>query len=155
MGLGFPRPGVGASWANASPGTGKGEALEARTPDELHPLWVQAHNMGDLDGMMALCEPDVCFVTWSGRSVAGTDAVREAYRAILASKPHMELASTVEVIGCGVDLCLVQFRWTSTASLPDGTSKTFDGLATDILRRQRDGRWLLVLDNSYGVRRIP
>ena len=38
--------------------------MEARTPDKLHPLWVQAHNMGDLDGMMALCEPEVCFVTW-------------------------------------------------------------------------------------------
>jgi uncharacterized protein (TIGR02246 family) len=129
--------------------------MEARTPEKLHPLWVQAHNMGDLDGMMALCEPDVCFVTWSGCSVAGTDAVRQAYRAILETKPRMELGSTVEAIECGADLCLVLFRWTSTASLPDGTSKTFGGVATDIVRKQPDGRWLLVLDNSYGVRRIP
>jgi hypothetical protein len=41
--------------------------MEARTPEKLHPLWVQAHNMGDLDGMMVLCEREVCFVTWSGR----------------------------------------------------------------------------------------
>ena len=66
--------------------------MDARTPEKLHPLWVQAHNMGDLDGMMVLCEPEVCFVTWSGRSVAGTDAVREAYRTILETKPRMELA---------------------------------------------------------------
>ena len=129
--------------------------MEARTPEKLHPLWVQAHNMGDLDGMMALCEPDVCFITWSGRSVSGSDAVREAYRAILETKPQMELDSTVEAIRCGVDLCLVLFRWTSMASLPDGASKTFGGVATDIVRKQPDGRWLLVLDNSYGVRRIP
>jgi hypothetical protein len=81
--------------------------MEARTPEKLHPLWVQAHNMGDLDGMMVRCEREVCFV------------------------------------------------WTSIASLPDGTSKTFGGVATDIVRQQADGRWLLVLDNSYGVRRIP
>jgi uncharacterized protein (TIGR02246 family) len=134
----------------------QGDQMEARTPDQLHPLWVQAHNMGDLNGMMALCEPEVCFVTWSGRRrVAGTDAVREAYSAILETKPRMELGSAVEVIHCGADLCLVLFRWTATASMPDGTPKTFGGVATDILRQQPDGRWLLVLDNSYGVRRIP
>ena len=67
----------------------------------------------------------------------------------------MELGSTVEATDCGADLCLVLFRWTSTASLPDGTSKTFGGVATDIVRKQPNGCWLLVLDNSYGVRRIP
>jgi ketosteroid isomerase-like protein len=101
--------------------------MEARTPDQLHPLWVDAHNMGDLDAMMALCEPSVCFVTWSGGSIAGADAVRGAYRAILETKPHMTLGSTVETIECGVELCLVLFRWTSTATLPDGTATTFCG----------------------------
>jgi ketosteroid isomerase-like protein len=96
--------------------------------------------LGDLDGLMSLCEQDVCFVTWSGRSVSGATAVREAYRAILETKARMELGATIEVIDCGVDPCLVQFRWTSKAPLPDGTSKTFDGLATDIVRRQPDGR---------------
>jgi hypothetical protein len=46
----------------------------------------------------------------------------------------------MEAIECGVDLCLVLFRWTSAATLPDGRA---------------DGRWLLILDNSYGARRIP
>ena len=122
--------------------------MEARTPESLHPLWVQSHNTGDLDGMMALCAAEVCFVTWSDRCVAGTAAVREAYRAILETKPRMELGSTLEVIRCGVDLCLVLFRWTSKAFLSDGTSKTFGGVATDIVRQHADGRWLLVLDNS-------
>ena len=43
--------------------------MEPGTPEQLHPLWVQAHNMGDLDAMMALCEPSVCFVTWSARTL--------------------------------------------------------------------------------------
>jgi uncharacterized protein (TIGR02246 family) len=128
--------------------------MQARTPEALHPLWVQAHNRGDLDSMMGLCEPEVCFVTWSGSIVAGAEAVRETYRAILATQPHMEPGARVEVIGCGADLCLVLFRWTSRAARADGP-KTFGGLATDIVRRQSDGRWLLVLDNSYGTRRIP
>jgi ketosteroid isomerase-like protein len=119
---------------------------------KLHPLG-QAHNMSDLDGMMALCEPEVCQLPGPA-AASGTDAVRESYRAILESKPRMELGHGGGD-GCGADLCLVLFRWTSTASLPGGTSKTFSGLATDIVRQQSDGRWLLVLDNSYGVRRIP
>ena len=128
--------------------------MEARTPEQLHPLWIEAHNASDLDGMMALCESDVSFVTWSGRIVAGSTAVRDVYRAILETKPRMELGSPIEVLPCGKDLCLLLFRWASTASLPDGTFKTFGGVATDIVRQQPDGRWLLVLDNSYGVRRI-
>ena len=114
--------------------------MKARTPEALHSLWVHAHNLGDLDSMMVLCEPDVCFVTWSGSIVTGADAVREAYRAILATRPRMELGARVEVIGCGADLCLVLFRWTSTAAQTDGTLRTFSGLATDIVRRQSDDR---------------
>ena len=41
---------------------------------------------------------------------------------------------------------MLRHVWTSRATLPDGTAKTFEGLATDIVRRQPDGRWLLVLD---------
>src|SRR5262245_15878968 len=83
--------------------------MEARTPEQLHPLWIQAHNLGDLDAMMTLCEPSVCFVTYSGQNVAGATAVREAYRAILETKPHMTLGAMVEAIECGVDLGLVLF----------------------------------------------
>jgi hypothetical protein len=65
--------------------------MEARTPEKVHPLWVQAHNMGDLDGMMALCEPEVCFITWSGHSVTGTDAVLDASPNLIAVRPIAQL----------------------------------------------------------------
>src|SRR6266511_1629410 len=114
--------------------------MEPRTPEQLHPLWIQAHNMGDLDAMMALCERSVCFVTWSGQNVAGATAVREAYRAILETKPHMTLWSTVEAIECGVDLCLVLLRWTSTAIFSNGTSNTFVYPLSLLVALLRDSR---------------
>jgi ketosteroid isomerase-like protein len=57
----------------------------------------------------------------------------------------------VFVIPGGGDLALVIFPWTSTAVLANGETKKWQGTATDVVRRQADGRWLLVLDNATGV----
>ena len=37
------------------------------------------------------------------------------------------------------------------ARRPDGNTINFGGVSTDVLRRQQDGSWLMVIDNPMGT----
>ncbi|MGY4154305.1 MULTISPECIES: YybH family protein [Bradyrhizobium] len=56
-----------------------------------------------------------------------------------------------KVLEAGNDLALVIGEWTSKAQMPTGDTKIWSGTYTDIVRKQSDGTWKLVLDNSHGV----
>lgn len=40
--------------------------------------------------------------------------------------------------------------WTMAATAPDGTTMEQTGLSVAILKKQQDGRWLMIIDNPYG-----
>jgi ketosteroid isomerase-like protein len=42
-------------------------------------------------------------------------------------------------------------RWTLDGVGPDGAAIQMRGESSDVLRRQADGRWLVALDNPWGV----
>ncbi len=48
------------------------------------------------------------------------------------------------------DLALHLAPWHMTGVGPDGTAVESHGLSVAVLRRQADGRWLMVLDQPYG-----
>ncbi|GEO19261.1 YybH family protein [Microvirga aerophila] len=50
------------------------------------------------------------------------------------------------------DLAHVISEWRLEGSGPDGEAFVETGLATDVMRRQRDGTWLYVIDLPDGVR---
>ena len=115
---------------------------------DVHPLYLNAFNSGDIDATVACYESQGCFVSKSGRVARGTAELCEVYRVTFSNKPHMKF-EIPKVIPAGGDLALVIVGWTSTLS--SGEPKVFSGTATDIVRRQADGTWKLVLDNPYGV----
>jgi uncharacterized protein (TIGR02246 family) len=115
---------------------------------DVHPLYLYAFNSGDIEATVACYESQGCFVSKSGRIARGTAELREVYRTTFSNTPQMKLESC-KVIPAGDDLALVIVGWTSTVS--SGEPKVFSGTATDIVRRQADGIWKLVLDNPYGV----
>jgi ketosteroid isomerase-like protein len=48
------------------------------------------------------------------------------------------------------DVALVSNTWTATAQLPDGSTSRQAGLSADVLRRQPDGSWLVLVDQPRG-----
>jgi uncharacterized protein (TIGR02246 family) len=122
---------------------------DARKPADVPPLFVAAFNAGDLDALMQCFELEACFVSRSGRVAAGADAVREAYRGILANKPHMDLELR-KVLPAGPGLALLIVPFTQKAVTPDGPME-WRSVSTDIVRQQPDGSWRLVLDNPFGI----
>jgi ketosteroid isomerase-like protein len=48
------------------------------------------------------------------------------------------------------DLALASASWQIKGTGPDGQPVDLQGASADLLRRQADGRWLLVVDHPFG-----
>ena len=111
-------------------------------------LWfVPLFNAGDLDGLMAHFEPETILVTEPDAVVAGLDEVREVFREIMWNKLTMT-GTTTRIVRSG-DLALLYFDWTLTEYA--GTHVSAEGTAVVVMRRQDDGKWLVVIDDPFSL----
>ena len=121
-----------------------------QNPGDVYSALLTAFNAGNIEATLGCYEPKACFVARSGRAASGIEELREVYRLTYSNKPHMKFHLR-KVIPAGDDLALVVVEWRSKAVGSDGETRLWSGLATDIVRRQPDGAWKIVLDNPYGV----
>ena len=54
--------------------------MPAREPEQLHSLFEQAFNAGDMAALMALYEPDAALIPQPGVTVQGSAAIGDALR---------------------------------------------------------------------------
>lgn len=122
----------------------------AQNPGEIYATYLKAFNAGNVDATIACYEPHACFMSRSGRAAYGAAELREVFRNTFANRPQMKF-NVRKIIPAGDDLALVVLEWRSKAVASDGEVRLWSGMATDIVRRQPDGEWKIVLDNPYGV----
>jgi uncharacterized protein (TIGR02246 family) len=122
----------------------------AQNPAEVYATYLKAFNAGNVDATVACYEPQACFMSRSGRAAYGEAELREVFRLTFANKPQMKF-NVRKVIPAGENLALVVVEWRSKAVSPQGEVRLWSGMATDIVRRQADGNWKIVLDNPYGI----
>jgi ketosteroid isomerase-like protein len=103
---------------------------------------------GDLEGVMAVYEPTATLVAQPGVNVTGTELLG-AMKGYLSMKPKFDMP-THEVIEAG-DIALHISPWSLEAVDPsNGQPMRQNGLSVAVFRKQRDGKWLLVIDNPHG-----
>ena len=49
------------------------------------------------------------------------------------------------------EIAFVSSKWTLKGTDPSGAPVDLSGQTADVVRRQADGNWLMVIDNPYGV----
>jgi uncharacterized protein (TIGR02246 family) len=118
--------------------------IDLSTPEALMRAFSDRLNAGDLDDLVALYEPDAVFEPQPGVVVHGRAAIRDALDQLLALGPTIT-AETVQVM-TGGDVALVVNEWAMTGTAPDGMTVRQSGRSADVVRRQPDGRWLVVVD---------
>ena len=79
----------------------------------------------------------------------GLPGVREALAGFIAMKGTLDLKVT-RVLEAS-DLALVTTVWSFTGTGPNGEPVNLAGKSADVLRRQSDGSWRLVIDNPWGT----
>lgn len=107
-----------------------------------------AFNQGNIDGIMRTYEPGAVVLGEPGAPVSGTLALRAMFAGFIAAKAHFTFQAH-EVIQAG-DLALHLTPWRMAGVGPDGKAVTAGGLSIAVLRRQADGRWLMVIDDPFG-----
>ena len=101
-----------------------------------------------MDSLVALYETDATLVAQPGEVVRGTEAIRIALRAFLATRPTFNL-EVRKILQAG-DIALSFADWTLRGTGPDGAPIEMAAQTSDVLRRQPDGSWRIVIDNPYG-----
>lgn len=127
--------------------------MPATTPRDLHTLFTQAMNEGDLQGLLALYEPTAMLVPEPGKAVTGREAIGQSLQMYLAMKPTIRI-ETAGVVQAG-DLAVLQSKWLLNCSSPEGAPTQLTGHATEVARRQGNGHWLYVIDLPYGMQSAP
>jgi len=107
-----------------------------------------AFQEGDIEGVMSSYELGAVVVFEPGKPVSDPAALREAFAQWFAFQPRFTYAGH-EVFATG-DLAVHIAPWTMQGTTPDGEPINASGLSVAVLRRQPDGRWLLVIDDPYG-----
>jgi uncharacterized protein (TIGR02246 family) len=115
---------------------------------EVHSQFEKAFSTGDLEGLVAMYEPQAMLAPQPGTVVTGTAAIREAYRAFLAIQPAIQV-ETLGTFESGEGIAMLHGHWVMTATLPDGSVIRNDGHNSEVLRRQADGGWLFLIDNPF------
>ena len=123
--------------------------MSAQKPQDLHSLFVNALNSGDLNGLVGLYEPNATLVPQPGQVVTGTVAIREALSRFVSMKPMIRMDTSL-VLETG-DIAFLRGKWTLDAKGPDGKPSQMTGHSTEVARRQCDGAWLFVIDHPYGA----
>ena len=124
--------------------------MAAHAPAETHQLFADYFSVGDLEGLMSLYEPGATLVPQAGPPASGQAAIREAMTGFLAPKPEFNL-QTARVVQAG-DIALIFSKWTLRGTDADGNAVESAGQTSDVVRRQADGTWLLVIDIPHGAK---
>ena len=104
----------------------------SRVPEDLGRYFVQRASDCDVEGLVALYEPDAVLALPGGATARGADAIRAAYHDLLAHRSDFPIIEQHPAIVLG-DVALTSTRTPSAAT-------------AEVARRQSDGSWLWILD---------
>jgi len=122
----------------------------AGAPAQLMTQFAERASSGDADGLLALYEMEAVFEPQVGVVLRGLDEIRSALKELAALRPRIEYVGEPDVVIVD-DIAVVSNTWSMTAELPDGSTHREGGISADVLRRQLDGSWLVLIDQPRGA----
>lgn len=126
----------------------EGTAAEAARVQATIDAMTAAFAKGDIDGILSTYEPGAVVVGSPGAPVSGSPALREMFMQFVALDPKFTFIDH-EIVEAG-DIALHLNTWKLEGRAPDGSPVEQGGLSVVVLRKQADGRWLMVIDHPYG-----
>jgi uncharacterized protein (TIGR02246 family) len=122
--------------------------MSPHKPEDWPRLFEQHLNTGDLEAVMALYEPEARFVARSGETLVGRDEIRNVLAGMIGGKTRLHSRVLKALTVGDIALLFTDFEGTTL----DGSGKTvaIHYKAIEVLRRQRDGDWKLIVGDPNG-----
>jgi ketosteroid isomerase-like protein len=105
----------------------------ATEPNDLGKYFIERANAGDIDGLVALYEPDAVLEFPPGNLATGHAEIRKVYEQFVAAAPVLVPGRPHPALVSG-DLALT------------ATTLTTGEVTVEVARRQPDGSWLWAVD---------
>ena len=125
--------------------------MSSHKPEEWPHLFEQYLNAGDLDAVVALYEPSASFVARSGETVVGRDEICKVLARMIGAKTRLHSRVVKEVTVGDVALLYTDFEGTAVDA--SGKPVAIHHQAIEVLRRQPDGAWKLIVGDPNGRER--
>ncbi len=106
-------------------------------------LFARRLNAGNLEGIVAMYEPDARFVTRSGETLVGRDQIRKVLADLIGAKTRLQ-SKVVQTVTVG-DVAVLYTDFHGTTVEGSGKTVEFHHKAIEVLRRQPDGAWRLIV----------
>lgn len=118
------------------------------SPRSVHETFEAAFNAGDLETIVALYEPDAILISAPGKAVRGHEAVRQMLHQFLAvsQKLTLQVAGVFEID----EIALLTSEWQISGIDQQGKAVQLAGQMDDVVRRQKNGSWRIIIDNLWG-----
>lgn len=117
----------------------------ARSPEEAVEMLDRAFNDGDVETLLTFYEDGAVVVTEPGHLARGSSELRAFFNRVVRSGMSARQLKTYTLEADGIALFLS--RWSLQIGT-EGAQRTF--IATTVFRRQPDGSWRALIDNSVG-----
>jgi ketosteroid isomerase-like protein len=122
--------------------------MVATTPQEAVEMLDQAFNQGDLAAVLSFYEEAAVVITEPGKTARGQDELRMFFERVMQSGASAKQLKTHVIEADGVALFLSRWTLHVRNNNLDSASRIFT--ATTVFRRQPDGSWKALIDNSLG-----
>jgi len=118
--------------------------LPTRAQDA-HSALAAAFNTGDISTVLRMYDVSGIMVPEPGKAVTGQAQWEEAIRGILSIKGTM----TIKTVYCyeAGDVAVGRSEW----SIAEGNDVKISAKGIELMRRQPDGTWKIVVDHAFGA----
>jgi uncharacterized protein (TIGR02246 family) len=125
--------------------------MPAYEPEQCDLLLFKYLETGELDAAVALYEPDAKFVISPDKVVIGHAAIREHLQDFIETNATGKLDSVTAVASADGSIAFTRARGKSTSAGPDRKPVAIDFHTVEVVRRQSDGTWRIIIDDPSGA----
>jgi uncharacterized protein (TIGR02246 family) len=122
--------------------------MPAREPGDWPQSFSHHLNAGELDAVMALYASEANFVAASGEILCGRERIRPVIAGLIARKTRM-YGRVLQVVRAG-DVAVLYTNWEGSSVEPSGARIEYRSRSVEVVRRQPDGSWQLVVGDPGG-----
>lgn len=103
----------------------------------------------NINGVLTSYEQDAAVMFEPGKRISNPAILKQMFEGAFQLNPKFSYPKGHEVY-ISQDVALHIAPWAMQGTTPDGASVEQTGLSIAVLRKQKNGQWLMVLDNPHG-----